>query len=209
MMVIGAAEARIRQFVCHIPRDSFPSLLEAFRRVAMMPEVADRALADWLLEHGELHTWVIERDESYIRRMLARERAFWEHVDLEIIPPMADPEGTVDLTDEPDVYASMCAYGEVDRRYASIAKPLKKERRAKKDKARRAIERAVGLEFDAEDRPKRIKTADHKATLSKSSAGNEYWRLYPGEEDVVMELPQFEQSEESDESVEAKEVANG
>lgn len=97
MLVTGVHEVRLRQYVAPMDRRLIPSLLDEMLK---LDPSADRALADWLLEHGEVHTWIIERDDSYIERMLTREKSFWTFVEMEIEPVEAEPEGSADLSVE-------------------------------------------------------------------------------------------------------------
>ncbi|MFP4599942.1 MAG: lambda-exonuclease family protein [Persicimonas sp.] len=201
MLVTGAREVRLRQFVCPISRDLVPSLRDEMRKLD--PSSADQTLADWLLERGEVVTWIVERNERYIERMLARFKRFWDFVDMEVEPTEADPEGTVDLTDEPEVYASCVEYARTKQAFearvqsfldeegvevssrGSAGGTAKKTLKEKKRRVRKAIEKAVALQCDGDERPKRVSIGDHTATYKSNGHGGFYWRIYTGENDVV------------------------
>lgn len=199
IFVTGVNEIRLRQFVSPIDRKLIPSLRETMRELG--PD-ADRRLADWLLEHGQIHTWIIERETSYIERMIAREKAFWTFVEMEIEPVEADPEGTVDLTSDPDVYAACVEYARLVEKYDAqalaflaaegIGKPKRgsvsgaadKAIKAAKTKARKAIDKAVSL---LEERPKRLTIGDHSATFVDRGT-HAYWNIYTGEDSGALDF---------------------
>jgi len=188
--VTGVDEIRLRQFVSPIERKLIPDLLEKMR--ALNPIDADRALAGWLLEHGKIHTWIVERDESYIERMITRQKAFWTFVEMEIEPVEADPEGTADLTNDPDVYASCVEFARLAESFdaqalaflraegvepskrGSVSGSAEKVLKAAKTKARKAIDKAVSL---LEERPKRLTIGGHSATFVDKTTYS-YWNIY-------------------------------
>lgn len=182
LFVTGADTARIRQFVSPVNRDIIPALLEDMRALAMFPEDADRVLADWLIKHGEFYTYIIERDEKYIERLLEREKEFWGFVESNVIPPFADPDGTVDLSDEPEVYAAVEEFARMSGLLESFKQHTKAADEQKK-KARREIERILALRGET---PKRLKVGKHKATFV-STEKYSYWNIYAGEveDDVI------------------------
>lgn len=172
MFVTGCTEARVRQFICPIPRPLVMSLHE--RLGPMLEDV----LAEWLLDVGELVTWIVERDDAYIARLIEREREFWGYVERGEEPPVLDAEGTVDLTEDAEVFRAMSSYAQL----ASVVdtyKPTTKAADEAKKEVRHAIDRAVAL---MSDRPKRIVVGDHKATYVAKST-HSYWNIYAGEAD--------------------------
>lgn len=199
MFVTGAEEVRLRQFVCPIDRRLVPSLVDRFRKIAFVDQDGDDAAADWLIEHGEIHTWIIERDESYIERLIEAERKFWDFVDMGITPPDRDPEGTVDLSNNPDVVSCIEKYARLATAYerhvqkfadakgidtdgrGSAKGKVKKALKAIKKEARAAIKRAVAL---SGENCKRVSVGDHSATLVEKEAYS-YWNLYAGEAEDV------------------------
>ena len=195
MYVTGAMECRLRQFVCPLDRVHFPSLLKRVRRLAILEEDADEELAAWLFEIGEVHTWIIERDDAYIERLIEAEKTFWDFVQIEVEPPEQDPDGTVDLSEDPGVVAACEEYARLNGVYedaighfikaeriptegrGSITGKAKKALKESKKKARKAIERAIALH--PED-PKRVVMGEHKATLVVRPEYS-YWNLYSGD----------------------------
>ncbi|MFU8804886.1 MAG: YqaJ viral recombinase family protein [Bradymonadaceae bacterium] len=176
MLVAGATEVRMIQFVCPMDRSLVPSLLGKMREIAMFPDDVDRRLADWLIENGEFHTWIVERDEAFIARLLEQEKRFWGFVEMGVIPPSEDPEGTVDLTDESLVYAACTEYARLNQRCAVI-KPIQKEADTAKKKAREAISKTLALMGET---PKRITIGNHKGTFVQKD-NYSYWNIYTGE----------------------------
>lgn len=192
MYVTGAHEVRLRQFVSPVDRPLIPSLLERLEGHG-----AGQAVANWLLEHGEIHTWIVERNDHLIGRMIAAERDFWSYVEMEVEPPKKDPEGTVDLSEDPEAVAAIEEYARIEEVYEQAVGTLlniegvevssrgsakgtaKKLLKKKKRAARKAIEKAITLD-DFGAAPKRVRIGDHKATwIQKDTHG--YWRIYTGE----------------------------
>lgn len=193
MLVTGVREVRLRQYVSPMDRKLIPSLRDVMLK--LNPFVGDRDLARWLLEHGEVHTWIIERDDRYIERMLEREKSFWAFVEMEVEPVEAEPEGSADLSADPDVYAACMEYARLSERFdqqalaflkaegvepskrGSVSGSATKVLDAAKKKARTAIEKAVSL---LEDAPKRVTIGTHSATLVDRGT-HKYWNIYTGE----------------------------
>lgn len=178
MMVAGAEMCRLRQFVCPVDRALIPSLRDSMRELVFLPEEADEVLAEWLLEKGEVHTWIVDRDEAYIARLMDAEKRFWSHVEAGTLPPYQDPDGTADLSDEAEVVAAMEEWS-VAVAPVEAVKPARKKADQAKKAARRAIEKVVSL---LEEKPKRLVIGDHKATLVQRDT-HSYWQLYKGDGD--------------------------
>lgn len=179
MMVTGCHEARIRQYICPMSRGLAMSLVETLRvQLGNRDLRTDTIASQWLLDEGELVTWIVEFDDVYISRLIEREKEFWGYVERMEEPPDVAPDGTVDLTDDPDVYAAVAEYVRLAE-ICEIYKPDEKAAKRAKKEARRAIERAVAL---LEDEPKRIVVGEHKATLVVRDT-HQYWNLYTGEAD--------------------------
>lgn len=177
MMVTGATEARVHAFICPIDRLMFPSLLEAFRSLTPDSNAADDALAAWLLQHGSVQTFVVEREPSFIAELERREREFWNHVTGKIPLPERERDGQAYLTDSVEVATALREYALVHAEYESSAKAIEKRRKAAKKAARKAIAQAVSFYVTP---PKKIVCGDHKATyIDKGKYG--YWRIYPAE----------------------------
>lgn len=181
LFVTGADTARIRQFVSPVNRDIIPSLLESMRELAMFPEEADRRIADWLIKNGEFYTYIIERDEKYIDRLVEQEKLFWGFVESNVIPPFADPDGTIDLSGEPEVYAAVEEFARLAGVLESF-KPHTEKADEHKKKARQEIARVLALLGET---PKRLTIGSHKATFVVTKT-HSYWNIFTGEvEDVV------------------------
>jgi putative phage-type endonuclease len=169
MYVTGCDEARVRQFICPVDRPAVMKLLER--------GVSEQLVAEWLFDVGEVVTWVVERDDDYIARLVELEQQFWACVEAGVEPIENDPDGEIDLTDDPKVFAAMKEFAALKTSVAVYKPEMKAVERAKK-KARKEIERAVSL---LKEKPKRVVVGDHKATLVERY-DNQYWNLYPGEE---------------------------
>jgi putative phage-type endonuclease len=182
MGVTGAQEARIRQFISPIPRKLIPSLRDSMRAILDFPfeMEADDALAAWLLEEGEVVTWIVERDQAFIDRLMAREREFWGYVQEMVQPPIPDPDGTVDLTDNGEVFAAVEEWAKA-KTAAAPAKTLRKSAKKVGRKTRKIIERELALTGQS---PKRLQVGNHKLTFI-SKATHSYWNLYEGDVDDI------------------------
>lgn len=200
MYVTGAEVVRLRQFVCPVDRALVPSLLEKARSIGFVPEEGDRIIADWLLEKGEIHTWIIERDDDFIERMVEAMKMFWDFVKIEVPPPPKDPEGTIDLSEDPEVVAACEELAVLEGIYENHIKGFLEAQKvdpdagrgsaggkadkiikAAKTKARRAIEKAISVRPEG---AKRVTIGDHKATLVERST-HSYWNIYKGDSDVI------------------------
>jgi hypothetical protein len=105
------------------------------------------------------------------------EREFWACVEAGCEPIEHDPDGEIDLSDDPRVFAAMKEFAAL-KTSVDVYKPEMKAVDVAKKKARKEIERAVSL---LKDKPKRVVVGGHKATLVERY-DNQYWNLYPGEE---------------------------
>lgn len=173
MLVTGCTEARIRQYIAPVSREHIMSLRGSLLEAGFG---CDDALAAWLLEAGEVVTWIVEADDEYQSRMLDHEMRFWEHVEHCTEPPIHDPDGTVDLSNDAELVAALENFAV----FASVLdenKPAVKAADKAKSDARRAIERAVSL---LEVPPKRIVIGSHKATFVQRET-HSYWNIYAGE----------------------------
>ncbi|QED33410.1 hypothetical protein FRD00_15995 [Persicimonas caeni] len=202
LFVTGARRVRLRQFICPVDRALLPGLRD--RLGSSMPQAdpaeVDAALVDWLLDAGEIHTWIFERDDALIERMLMRERRFWAFVDMQVTPIEADPAGTVDLTEAPQVHAACVEYARLQSRYdakvrefldaeglevptqASVGGTADKALKAARRELRRAIDQAVAL---LDERPKRVVIGEHHATWIDRGT-HAFWNPYlSGDSGVV------------------------
>jgi putative phage-type endonuclease len=182
MLVSNSKEVRLRQFVCPLSRELIPPLLKKVRPLAMMDVEAERAIADWLLQEGEIVTWIVERDDDFIEGLVERAIDFWGYVERNEEPPVYDPHGTVDLSEVPELSGLFDQFAQL-KEVVDAGKPDAKAADAVKKDLRREIERQLAL---LGEKPKRLKVGEHKATLIQKEGRDPYWGLYPGGVDVAI-----------------------
>lgn len=176
MLVTGCDEARIRQFICPVERSHVMLLLGM--------DVNSDTIAEWLLGIGKVVTWVVERSQDYIDKLIEREKAFWFQVKNRIEPEDEDEEGTVDLSEEFSVLAPMTEFAQIWRRNKKYDADIKAAK-LQKDLVRKAIARAVSVH---PDNPKRVIIGNHKATLARRGK-TVFWQIYPNKtEDEEIEI---------------------
>lgn len=177
MLITGAHEARVRQFISPVSRPNAISLRDLAKELDAK-KGADM-LATWLLENGEMVTWVVERDDEFIASMRARTQEFWQCVLDRVEPEIPEPEDTADLSDDEELSELFEVYAEY-RTVTDTYKPTQKAADDVKSSIRRAIEKHVSVMGDS---PKRLTVGNHKATLVERET-HSYWNLYPGDAHV-------------------------
>lgn len=176
MAVTGLDTARIRQFICPVPRKHLEELIDRIEPLCFMRSEAENLVCDWLWSVGELVTWVVPYDEDFVERMMSREADLWAYCESGEEPPVYEPEGEVDLSDEAELYAALQAYADVER---SIDKTAVKEADKLKKSAREVLIKTVALLGEP---PKKVLCGPHSATFVNRHGG--YWQIRGGDDGI-------------------------
>lgn len=176
MAVTGLDTARIRQFICPVPRKHLEELIDRIEPLCFMRSEAENIVCDWLWSVGELVTWVVPYDEDFVERMMEREADLWAYCESGEEPPVFEPEGEVDLSDEAELYAALQAYADVER---SIDKDAVKTADKLKKSAREVLIKTVALLGEP---PKKVLCGPHSATFVNRHGG--YWQIRGGDDGI-------------------------
>ena len=179
LAVTGAPKGYVHHVTLPVERDKLRDLVQNW-----IDQGAGDFARGFLIEHGEVNTYPIERDDEWIDRWIDRSRQWWErYVENDVRPPSSEErEGTVDLSHVDELKEKLDEKSHLDARWNNIAKPIKEERDEIKDACRSIAERYAPLEADG---PKRWNCGPHKGTACKSY-GNYYYRLYAADvEDIT------------------------